>query len=92
MIKSYKHKGLKEVFDKGKSKKINSQHWARIAEMLDELDAATIAEDMDMPGYDFHGLKGKRQNDWSVAVRANWKITFRFEDGNAYIVNYEDYH
>ena len=92
MIKSFKHKGLKEIFRHGRSKLINAEHWERIAEMLDELDAAVVVLDLALPGYDFHGLQGKRKGEYSVAVRANWKITFRFEDGDAYIVNYEDYH
>ena len=56
------------------------------------LDTAQAIEDMDIPGYRLHQLKGNRKEVWSITVNGNWRITFKFENGNAYIVNYEDYH
>ena len=59
---------------------------------LTALDTAQVIEDMDIPGYRLHQLKGNRKETWSITVNANWRITFEFENSNAYIVNYEDYH
>jgi proteic killer suppression protein len=56
------------------------------------LDTAIRIEDMDLPGFRLHPLKGPRTGIWAISVSGNWRITFRFEDGNAHIVNYEDYH
>ena len=56
------------------------------------LDTATIIEDMDIPGFKLHPLKGNRKGLWSISVSGNWRITFEYKDGNAFIVNYEDYH
>jgi proteic killer suppression protein len=59
---------------------------------LAALDTAQIIGDMNLPGFNLHPLKGKRTGQWSVSVSGNWRITFEFENGSAYIVNYEDYH
>jgi proteic killer suppression protein len=56
------------------------------------LDTARVIDDMDIPGYKLHSLKGNRNGLWSITVNGNWRITFEFVDGNVYIVNYEDYH
>ena len=56
------------------------------------LDTAAVLEDMDIPGFRLHPLKGDQKGRWSILVSRNWRITFEFRDGNAYIVNYEDYH
>ena len=56
------------------------------------LDTATCIEDMDLPGFRLHQLKGRKKGLWAIAVSKNWRIVFRFQDGNAYVVNYEDYH
>ena len=49
-------------------------------------------KELDLPGLRLHRLKGEKRKLWSVRVSANWRITFEFQDGNAYVVNYEDYH
>ena len=59
---------------------------------LAALDTAQYIEDIDIPGYRLHQLKGKLKGVWSITVSGNWRITFKFSDGNTYIVNYEDYH
>ena len=59
---------------------------------LAALDTATEIGDMDIPGFRLHPLKGKLAGRWAISVSANWRITFEFRDGNAYILNYEDYH
>ena len=59
---------------------------------LAALHTATIIKDLDIPGYRLHKLKGERKEIWSISVSGNWRITFKFEEGNVYVVNYEDYH
>ncbi len=92
MIKNFKHKGLGQYFIKDIKKGLNAKDLPKIDRILDRLDAAIAVEDMDIPGWDLHELKGGRRGIWSVAVRKNWKITFRFENSDAYDVNFEDYH
>lgn len=91
-IKSIKHKGLKRSFEAGDSRKLNQNHVSRIEQILDDLDSAAAAQDMDQPGYYLHPLKGDLKDHWSVRVSANWRITFRFEGWNAYDVDLADYH
>jgi toxin HigB-1 len=92
MIKSFRHKGLKQFFELGKTNGINPDHVQKIRFILGYIDRAKSIEDIDLPGFKLHPLKGDRREIWSVTVRANWRITFKFEDGHAYILNYEDYH
>jgi proteic killer suppression protein len=92
MIKSFKHKGLEKFFNKGDTSKLNPAHVEKIGDILFIIDNAKVVEDTNFSGSDWHKLKGNRKNTYSVAVRANWKITFEFESGNAYILDYEDYH
>ena len=92
MIKSFKHKGLKAFFEQGDSKGIQPSHAQRIADRLAFLHSATCIEDMDLPGYRLHPLKGQLNGHWAINVSGNWRIVFRFKDGDAYVVNYEDYH
>ena len=92
MIKSFVHKGLEDFFYEGTTKGIQAKHANRLQRQLDRLDAANAVRDMDVAGYDLHPLKGTLKGHWSVKVSGNWRLTFRFENGNAYIVNYQDYH
>ncbi|MDR2604801.1 MAG: type II toxin-antitoxin system RelE/ParE family toxin [Desulfovibrio sp.] len=92
MIKGFEHKGLESFFYEGTAKGIQAQHADRLRLRLDRLDAAGAVQDMNVSGYDLHQLKGKLKGHWSVKVSGNWRLTFRFEDGNAYVVNYQDYH
>jgi len=92
VIKSFRHKGLKRLFETGSSAGIRSAHKKRLRLQLVALDTATTIKDMDIPGFRLHRLKGGRKGAWSIWVSGNWRVTFDFEDGNAYIVNYEDYH
>lgn len=92
MIKGFVHKGLEAFFTTGTTKGIQAKHAKRLARMLDRLDAAGAAQDMNAPGYDLHPLKGDKAGHWSATVSGNWRLTFRFEDGHAYVVNYQDYH
>ena len=91
-IKSFKHKGLKEFFGSGSKAGIQAVHSKRIARLLDRLNSASEARDMDAPGYDFHPLKGNLKGFYSIHVNGNWTIIFRFENGDANEVNLIDYH
>ena len=92
MIRSFRHKGLERFFTKSDRRGIDDRQAARVQRMLDRLDAAARPEDMNLPGYGFHGLKGERKGTYAVSVSGNWRITFRFTDGDAIDVNLEDYH
>lgn len=92
MIKSFKHKGLEKFYSSGSTKGIQAKHANKLRMQLIALDTAHQIEDLDIPGYRLHQLKGSLKKFWSITVNANWRITFEFSDGNIYIVNYEDYH
>ena len=92
MITTFNHKGLEGFFIKGSYKAIPAQYSVRIERILDRSDAIVVPEDMNVPGYKFHELKGKRKGVYSVSVSGNWRITFRFDGDNAIEVDLEDYH
>ena len=92
MISTFKHKGLELFFTKSSYKGIPAQYAAKIERILDRLDAAKEPEDMDLPGYKFHPLKGDRKGVYAVSVTGNWRITFEFDGQDAVNVNLEDYH
>ena len=92
MIQKFKHKGLKRLFESGISSGLDPQHAARIRKILALLETAETLEDMDLPGLGLHPLKGNRKGTWAVKVSGNWRITFKMKNGDAYDLNYEDYH
>ena len=92
MIKSFKHKGLENFYLTDSVKGIKPEHASKIRRILTDLNAIRLIDDMNKPSYKLHNLKGDRQGIWSVTVNANWRITFKFRDENAYIIDYEDYH
>lgn len=92
MIKSFRHKGLRDFWEKGSKKGIPAQFAPRIERILDALDAATDITQLNLPGFNLHELKGDRQGEWSIWVSGNWRITFKFRNGDAYDVDLEDYH
>lgn len=92
MIKSFRHKGLKRFFESGSASGIQPQHAKRLRMQLVALDTAHSIEDMDIPGFKLHSLKGPDKGRWSIWVNGNWRVTFEFRDGHAYVLNYEDYH
>ena len=92
MIKSFKHKGLERFFNTGTKSGIQASHAVKLHDQLAALHTAVQINDMDIPGWRLHPLKGKLKDHWSIVVNANWRIVFRFENGDAYVVNYEDYH
>ena len=92
MIKSFKHKGLEKFYTSGSTQGIQAKHSKKLRMQLAALHTAHYIEDLDIPGYRLHQLKGNIKGLWSITVSANWRITFEFTDGNVCIVNYEDYH
>lgn len=92
MIKTFRHKGLRILFETGKAAGVQASHVKRLRMQLAALDTAQVIEDMDIPGFRLHALKGDLRGRWSITVNGNWRLTFEFEDGNAYILDYEDYH
>lgn len=92
MIKSFKHKGIEQFFLRGRTSGIQAKHKNRLRLQLAALDSSQTIDDMDVPGFRLHRLKGFKNMRWSIWVNGNWRLTFEFQDGNAYIVNYEDYH
>ena len=92
MIKNFAHKGLEDFFYEGITKGIQAKHAARLGYILDLLHFAGAVEDMNYSGSGLHPLKGKLKGLWSVRISGNWRLTFRFEDGDAYVVDYQDYH
>ena len=92
MIRSFRHKGLKEFFETGRKRGISPGLSTRIARRLDALNAAQFISDLDAHGFDLHRLKGDRQEEWAVSVSGNWRITFRFVKAEVFDVNLEDYH
>ena len=92
MIKSFAHKGVEQFFTTGNKSGIQAIHANRLKLILALLDQADVVEDMDAPGLRLHQLKGDQKEFWSVTVQANWRMIFKFEAGDAYVVNYLDYH
>jgi len=92
MIASIKHKGLREYYEKGSARGIQATHAKRLRMMLAALESSRTIDDMDIPGYRLHSLKGKMKNRWSVSVSGNWRLTFEFKGGHVYLLDYEDYH
>lgn len=92
MIKSFKHRGLERFYKTGSKAGIQPAHARKIEDILTNLDLSTTIAMMDVPGLALHPLKGELAGHWSVKVNGNWRITFRFEDGDAEIVDYQDYH
>lgn len=92
MIRGFKHKGLKRLFEKGEAKGVRADHVDKVENILAVLNRARKPEDMNLPGFRLHRLKGDLKDFWSVTVRANWRVIFRFEQGDAYDIDYIDYH
>ena len=92
MIKSFAHKGLEKYFLTGNAAGVQATHGKKLRLILAQLDKAKTIDDMDIPTLHLHELKGTRKGIWSVIVQANWRVAFRFVEGDAEIVNYEDYH
>jgi proteic killer suppression protein len=92
MIRRFKHRGLKRFYEDDDRRGINPEHVAKIARVLAQLDRTRRPEDMDIPGFKLHPLKGHLAGHWSVTIRANWRVTFRLENEDATDVDLVDYH
>jgi toxin HigB-1 len=92
MIQSFRHKGLKKFFASGSVAGIQPRHTKRLRMLLVALDTAQSVEDMNVPGFRLHPLKGTERGRWSVWVDGNWRLTFEFKNGHSHILDYEDYH
>jgi len=92
MVKSFRHKGLKRYFESGSASGIQPHHAKRLRMQLVALDTAASIDDLDIPGFKLHPLKGSDKGRWSIWVNGNWRITFEFRDGHAFVLDYEDYH
>lgn len=92
MIGSFKHKGLKRLYDKGDPSKLSAELLPKINRIISLLDMATEPEDLDLPGFRLHALKGDRKGFFAVSVNGNWRITFRFIGGVPQDVDLVDYH
>jgi toxin HigB-1 len=92
MIRSIRHKGLKRLHQDDDPRGVIADHAEKLRDILARLDAAGAASDMDLPGFRLHALKGRLRGFWAVTVRANWRVIFHFTDGDAFDVDYLDYH
>ena len=92
VIKSIRHKGLRLFYETGRTSGIQFDHAKRLRLQLAALDTASVVEDLNIPGWRLHRLKGKESSRWSITVNANWRLTFEFTDGDVFLLDYEDYH
>lgn len=92
MIRTIRHKGLRRLYEEDDARGVIAEHAARLRDILARLDVAVVPEDMDLPGFRLHPLKGDLKGFWAVTVRANWRVMFRFVNGDVQDVDYCDYH
>ena len=92
MIQRFRHRGLKRMYERHDRSGVNAEHVARLERILTLLDVAQRPADVDLPSYRLHPLKGDRKGEWSVSVSGNWRVTFRFDEGDVTDLDYEDYH
>jgi len=92
MITGFRHKGLKRLYEEDSVRLLPPEFIERLRGILAALDAAQDVRDMDRPSLRLHSLKGNLKGFWAVTVRANWRVIFRFQDGNAFDVDFIDYH
>ncbi len=92
MIRTFRHRGLKRLYERGDPSKIRADQAERIALALADIDDVSKPSELDLPGYRLHPLKGDLKTFWSISISAHWRIIFRFEEGDAYDVDLIDYH
>ena len=92
MIMSFRHKGLRKLYETGNAAGVLAAHKSRLRMQLAALNTAMTIDDMDIPGFKLHPLKGEMKGRWAISVNGNWRLTFEFKDGNVFILDYEDYH
>lgn len=92
MIRTFKHRGLKRLYEHGDQSQVSSKYLNRIEDIIARLDIAVSPHDLNLPGYGLHQLKGNLKGFWAVKVSGNWRIIFQFRDGDAFDVNLIGYH
>ena len=92
MIRSFRHKGLKRLYEDDDTRGVPAEHLIKLRNILARLDAAGSVEDMNLPGFNLRALKGRLRGFMAGTVRANWRVIFRFVEGHAFEVDYVDYH
>ncbi len=92
VIKSIQHKGLRAFYETGSKAGIQPHHADRLSRQLARLDLSKAGADMNIPGWKLHPLTGALAGHWSVWVNGNWRVTFAFDNGDAVLVDYQDYH
>jgi len=92
MIKNFKHRGLKRLYEKDDPRQLQRNHVDKISRILARLVEAPEVAHMDVPGFRLHPLSGDLRGFWSVAVRSNWRVIFRFDGSHAFDVDLVDYH
>ncbi len=92
MIKTFKHKGLKKLFYTGSKRGVKPEHTGKLERILDRLHATNNIKDMNYPGSGLHKLTGDKKGQYAVKVSGNWRVFFEFVNGDAYVVDYDDYH
>ena len=92
MIVTWRHKGLKKFYETGSRSGIQPPHANRLRMQLAAMETAHSVDDMDIPGFRLHPMKGSDRGRWSIWVNGNWRLTFEFRDGNLHVLDYEDYH
>lgn len=92
MIKTFAHKGIEAFFRKGTKAGIQAAHAPGLSRQLTQLNHSHAPRDMNLPGWKLHPLSGGLEGHWAVSVSGNWRLTFRFDDGDAILVDYQDYH
>lgn len=92
MDKTFRHKGLQKFFESGSLAGVQPHYAVRLRMQLAALDTAQEIKDMSIPGFRLHPLKGREKGRWSIWVNGSWRLTFEFRGGDAYVLDYEDYH
>jgi proteic killer suppression protein len=92
VIRSFRHRGLKALYEGRSERRVATDHVERLRDILAVLDRSRRSDDVNLPGFRLHPLKGGLRGYWAVSVSGNWRVTFRFEDGDVVDVDYIDYH
>jgi proteic killer suppression protein len=92
MIRGFRHKGLKRLFEDDDRSKVSAQDVDKLRRILAQLDISRVPQDMAAPGFRLHPLKGELKGFWAITVRANWRVIFRFEGEDATDIDLIDYH
>ncbi len=92
MIRSFRHRGLRALYEGATARRLAPEHVERLRDMLAVLEAARVPADVDLPGFRLHALRGRMRGHHAVSVSGNWRVTFRFRDGEVFDVDYLDYH